>query len=141
MPAYIDELRKYGNIHFRNMDLWKYSTDTPVDEWAKTNKLFRSTFLYEHMSDYLRAVTLFKYGGLYMDLDIVVQKSLNELGENFLGDDWGDVVAGGVMHLNNFGVGQLVSERYLKYERLKSFRIFSHFLAFYCDFSFILNLT
>lgn len=114
MPPYIDELKKYKNIHFRNMDLWQYSIDTPVTDWVKTNKLFRSNFLYEHMSDYLRAVTLYKFGGLYMDLDIVVQKSLKDLGEDFIGDDWANVVAGGVMHLNNFGIGREVSERYLK---------------------------
>lgn len=96
------------------MDLWQYSIDTPVTDWVKTNKLFRSNFLYEHMSDYLRAVTLYKFGGLYMDLDIVVQKSLKDLGEDFIGDDWANVVAGGVMHLNNFGIGREVSERYLK---------------------------
>lgn len=114
LPPYIDELRKYKNIHFRNMNLWQYSIDTPVADWVKTNKLFRSNFLYEHMSDYLRAVTLYKFGGLYMDLDIVVKKNLKDLGEDFIGDDWGDVVAGGVMHLNNFGIGREISERYLK---------------------------
>lgn len=114
MPPFIDELRKYENIHLRNMDLWQYSSGTPVAEWARTNDLFKSKFLYEHMSDYLRAVTLYKFGGLYLDLDIVVQKSLKDLGEDFIGDDWGSVVAGGVMHLNNFGIGREVSGRYLE---------------------------
>lgn len=70
--------------------------------------------MHEHLSDVLRAVTLLKYGGFYLDLDVVVQKSFDNLEENFIGNDWSEVVAGGVMHLNNYGIGSYVIEKYLK---------------------------
>lgn len=37
------------------------------------------------MSDFLRYLVLYKYGGIYLDLDVVVQKNLDELPANFCG--------------------------------------------------------
>lgn len=46
------------------------------------------------MSDMLRYLTLWKYGGIYLDLDVVVTSSLENL-TNFAGaEDWDDVAAG-----------------------------------------------
>ncbi|XP_031639230.1 lactosylceramide 4-alpha-galactosyltransferase-like [Contarinia nasturtii] len=114
LPPYIDTLWKYENIHFRNMNLWQYSMDTPVEDWSKTNKLFQSNYLYEHMSDYLRALTLYKFGGFYLDLDVVVQKNFDDLGEDFVVDDWGTVLATSIIHLKNNGVGWEIARRYLE---------------------------
>lgn len=114
MPQYFDILLKYPNIQVRTLDLWKFAYGTPIFEWLDSNVLFESKFVYEHLSDILRAAVLLKYGGFYVDLDVVVQKSFDNLEENFIGDDWSEVVAGGVMHLNNHGIGSYVIQRYLK---------------------------
>lgn len=39
------------------------------------------------MSDFLRFLVLYKYGGIYLDTDVIVQKNLNELPANFLGKE------------------------------------------------------
>lgn len=114
LPQYFDIFLNYPNIHLRTLDLSRFSYRTPIFEWLETNQLFESEFMHEHLSDVLRAVTLLKYGGFYLDLDVVVQKSFDHLGENFIGNDWSEVVAGGVMHLNNYGIGSYVIRKYLK---------------------------
>ncbi|XP_031632002.1 lactosylceramide 4-alpha-galactosyltransferase-like [Contarinia nasturtii] len=114
LPPYIDMLWKYENIHFRNIDLWRYSKDTPGEAWINTNKLFQSNYLYEHMSDYLRVLTLYKFGGFYLDLDVVVQKNFDDLGEDFVVDDWSTVLATSIMHLNNDGIGWEIATEYLE---------------------------
>lgn len=96
------------------MDLWRYSQETPVEEWINTNKLFESDFLYEHMSDYLRAVTLYKFGGYYLDLDVVVQKSFDDLGEDFYVDDWDTVIATSIMHSRKSGIGHESLKEFLE---------------------------
>lgn len=69
--------------------------------------------MHEHMSDILRAVTLFKYGGFYLDMDVVVKKSLDSLEENIVGDDWFHEVNGAVLYLNNYGAGESFLRKYL----------------------------
>lgn len=39
------------------------------------------------MSDFLRLIVLYKFGGIYLDLDVVVQKNLDELPANFVGKE------------------------------------------------------
>lgn len=45
-----------------------------------------------------------------MDLDVVVQKSFDDLGEDFISDDWGDIINGAVMRLHNYGIGREILE-------------------------------
>lgn len=114
LPPYIDMLYKYDNIHFRNMDLWRYSMNSPIEEWSTSNQLFDSHFLYEHMSDILRILSLYRYGGIYLDLDVVVQMNFDDMGDDFIVDDWDAVIATSIINLNNYGIGQEVSRGYLK---------------------------
>lgn len=111
---FIEVLLKYPNIHLRNLNLWRYLFQTPVFEWIKTNALFESEYLFEHMADMLRIVTLFKYGGFYMDLDVIVMKNVDDVGENFVVNDWYDVANNAVLHLKNYGIGRELTQRTLK---------------------------
>lgn len=52
-----------------------------------------------HLSDLLRFVTLRKYGGTYLDLDLISLKSLKHLGTNFLGAQSNDIVNGAVLNV------------------------------------------
>lgn len=104
----------YPNIHMRNMNLWRYSIGTPINEWMKTNQLFESNYLFEHIADIFRMVTLHKFGGYCMDLDVVVQKNIDDLGENFIGNDWGSVVNTAFLHLNNHGIGKRILQQYFR---------------------------
>lgn len=79
-----------------------------------TDELFESSFVFEHMSDIVRALSLYRYGGYHMDLDVIVLKNMDELGENFVGDDWDDVINAAVMHLNNHGIGREAIELFFR---------------------------
>lgn len=115
LPQFYNKLQAYGNVHVRNMNLWRYSFETPLFDWLKGNQLFDSTYLFEHMSDIVRAMTLYKYGGYHFDLDVIVQKNIDGLGEDFIGDDWSTVVNGAVLHFNNYGIGREISQRFFGY--------------------------
>lgn len=85
IPPIINALQSYPNIHFRNLNLRNYSANTPIGNWFLTDKLFTSKYLTAHVSDFLRIVSLYKFGGTYLDLDVVVQKSFENLTANFAG--------------------------------------------------------
>lgn len=113
-PQFYDKLKMYPNIHMRNMNLWTYSIGTPIAEWLQTNQLFRSGYLFEHIADIFRMITLDRFGGYCMDLDVVVQKSIDNLGQNFIGNDWGSVINTAFLHLKNCGIGKEILQRYFR---------------------------
>lgn len=113
LPQYFDTLLNYPNIHLRTLNLWRFAQNTPISEWIKQDKLFESPYLLEQMSDILRAVTLFKYGGFYLDMDVVVKKSFDNLEENIIGDDWFHEVSNAVLYFNNYGAGANFLHKYL----------------------------
>lgn len=96
------------------MNLWRFSDQTPLSKWMKNNTIFESHYLIEHISDIFRVVTLYKYGGLYLDLDVIVMKNTDELGEDFIGDDWFEVANNAVLHANTFGIGHNIMDKSLR---------------------------
>ncbi|XP_055296562.1 lactosylceramide 4-alpha-galactosyltransferase-like isoform X2 [Sitodiplosis mosellana] len=80
-------LQSYKNIHIQNINLDTFVEGTLAEDFYRSGKLFASKTLIEHMSDFLRLLVLYKYGGIYLDTDVVVQKNLDELPANFLGKE------------------------------------------------------
>ncbi|CAH1710687.1 unnamed protein product [Chironomus riparius] len=96
----IDALSSYPNIHFNFLNLTKYAQNTPLENWIKNGELFRSNFVNSHTSDVLRYLSLWKYGGTYLDLDIVMQKPLNTQNpNNYAGAESAKFVAVGIINL------------------------------------------
>lgn len=99
----IRQLLSYKNIIIRRLYINDYVRHTPLEEWYASGILKTSYWPRSHMSDILRYLTLWKFGGIYMDLDVVVTTSLENL-KTFAGaEDWEDVAAGvigfGMEHL------------------------------------------
>lgn len=97
----IDALLSYPNVHFNYLNLTQYAEQTPLAEWMKTGELFRSVYVNSHTSDILRYLSLWKYTGTYLDLDIVILKSLNVLKPNYAGAESKNFVAAGIINLEN----------------------------------------
>lgn len=74
-------LKSYANIKLIKLDFEHVFKSTVFEEWFKSNNktLFSSPFFYEHASDLVRVVLLWKYGGYYSDLDTITIKSIQPL--------------------------------------------------------------
>jgi lactosylceramide 4-alpha-galactosyltransferase len=70
----ISQLLSYTNIHIRHLNFEKYFMGSPLEEWYKGGALKASRWPRSHASDALRFLTLWKYGGTYLDLDVVVTR-------------------------------------------------------------------
>lgn len=70
----IDVLNKYSNIYLRHINFVKYSRNTPLQDFVASNTIFTSNWPVSHTSDLLRFLTLWKFGGTYLDLDIVLMR-------------------------------------------------------------------
>lgn len=54
----LDALLEYPNINFRKIDLESYAKDTPIYDWIREGNLYKSKYVIEHTSDYLRFLRL-----------------------------------------------------------------------------------
>lgn len=74
-------LQAYSNIKHVILSFENVFKNTVFEDWFKTNnkRLFNSPFFYEHASDLLRIVLLWKYGGYYSDLDTITIKNIEPL--------------------------------------------------------------
>lgn len=114
IPLLIKALLSYPNVYFRNIDLMSYSRGTPAENLFSSHTIFTSQYLTHHLSDLLRLVTLFKFGGTYLDLDFIVQKSLEKLPPNFVAAESTTLLANAIMNFQHIGVGHSIVARYLE---------------------------
>lgn len=70
----IKRLDMYSNVYLRHINFIKYSLNTPLQDFVTSNTIFTSLWPVSHTSDLLRFLTLWKFGGTYMDLDVVLMK-------------------------------------------------------------------
>ena len=91
-------LSSYSNIHIRHIELGDYFLHTPLEQWYFCTKWNYGSYAISHLSDALRFLTLYKYGGYYFDLDFVMLKSVEKY-QNFLAPESRLFLAAGAIHL------------------------------------------
>ena len=93
----IRALRTYGNINLLQIQLADYFSDTPLENWYFCNSWRSGKYSTSHLSDALRFLTLYKYGGYYFDLDFVMLRSVSDH-RNFVGLESIKTLGSAAMH-------------------------------------------
>lgn len=101
----LNALQSYENVNLGHVNFPKYINNTPLEHLYSSGKIEMSYYAGSHASDILRYLTLWRYGGVYLDLDVVITKNLDELGENYAGSESKTNVAAGVIGLGSNGLG------------------------------------
>jgi hypothetical protein len=73
-----NRLQTYTNIrfvHFNELDIYSNTTLSRLSETKRTQ--FIHYFAISHMSDFIRTALLYKYGGIYFDLDVIPLKTFS----------------------------------------------------------------
>lgn len=70
----MDLIRAFPNVNIVREGVTKYLIDTPLESLIA--EFEQSEYSYQHMSDAIRVALLHKLGGIYLDLDVVVLRSL-----------------------------------------------------------------
>ena len=73
--AFVDILQTYDNVYIRRVRLAKYVIDTPIKNWFLAN--FREfsknrDWLHEDFHNYIRMLTLWKFGGVALNWNSIV---------------------------------------------------------------------
>lgn len=68
-------LLHYKNVKISRVFVDEYVENTPLEQWYDDGEILESSqWPRSHMSDILRYLTLWRFGGIYLDLDVVVVK-------------------------------------------------------------------
>lgn len=109
-PGYVKEVFRYPNVKIWKLDVPGFLEGTSLQDWDFKGHLERSKWPVEHSSDVLRYVSLLKYGGTYLDLDVIIRKSLDALGTNYLGKENSDLLSACVLSFASEGIGRRVAQ-------------------------------
>jgi lactosylceramide 4-alpha-galactosyltransferase len=113
-PTWLKVLSKYPNLSVILLNERNYFFGTLMEDWYNKNEWRKSKFETAHLSDYLRILSLYKGGGLYLDLDVLTLKPyMGALFHNFLvyGSSRMDHISNGVMH---FEIGHWMSKEIMQ---------------------------
>lgn len=70
-------LLSYKNVFFKYLNVKQFAKDTPTAAFIESGKLDKSSHAVAHTSDVFRLLILWKFGGTYLDLDVITLKSQN----------------------------------------------------------------
>lgn len=104
-PDFIKILSSYSNIYLRNINTSKIFDGTPGEDLEKKKNIYDSKFPAVHLSDALRLLMLYKFGGIYLDLDVIVLKSFDELAPTFVTNEKSGFFSNGALGFSNIGFG------------------------------------
>lgn len=110
-------LLTYPNIHFRNVNVTKFVDGTLAEDWFKKDRIFETKYFKNNLSNFLRLLVLYKFGGIYLDLDVVVQKRIDQLPSNFVTDEFlynKFIIQNSVIGLTHDGIGHWMADLCLK---------------------------
>jgi hypothetical protein len=71
---HVRQIFAYPNVRLWRLDMTRYFSRTPLEKWDFRVAMASSSWPREHSSDVLRLLTLWKYGGTYLDLDVMIRK-------------------------------------------------------------------
>ena len=95
----IQVFKHYRNIQVYSLSFEEYFNATPFEQWFRDGKWRQSPHAVAHLSDYLRILSLWKGGGIYMDTDFVILRSLGNLANFSCSEDPG-IASNGVIGLD-----------------------------------------
>lgn len=87
-------LKMLKNVFVYAINLSDYFVGTPLEYWYFCTTWNYGPYAISHLSDALRLLTLYKFGGYYFDLDIIMLKPVINLRNFIVAEDENSLAAG-----------------------------------------------
>lgn len=116
-------LREYRNIKFKYVNIKEFSKNTPLEWWISSGALSNSNYVVSHTSDVLRYLLLYRFSGLYLDMDVIAMSPYGQIKlGNFACAESDEYLNGAVLRLSGRS-GRKFAENFLMYVKLLFMRI------------------
>uniref|UniRef100_A0A2A4J4W5 Alpha 1,4-glycosyltransferase domain-containing protein n=1 Tax=Heliothis virescens TaxID=7102 RepID=A0A2A4J4W5_HELVI len=102
------KLLQYPNVRLARIHADSFSRESAVQQIVRRG-LRRSRYPVEHSADIMRMLTLHRWGGVYLDLDMLVAKSFDDLPQNWIVKETIKELSTGVMAFSRDGIGHNVT--------------------------------
>lgn len=80
---FIKSLLTYKNVEIQIHTVDEFIKGTFLQPFFDSGELYKTEFFTNNLSNVLRLLALWKTGGIYLDLDVIVTKPLDEMPSNF----------------------------------------------------------
>lgn len=111
--TFVEILRQHRNVKLRFVNIKDFTKHTPLERWIQSDELSNSKYVVSHTSDVLRYLLLYKYSGLYLDMDVIVTSPYKHINfENFACSEGDSYLNGAVLKLTS-NSGRKLAETFL----------------------------
>lgn len=109
-------LKNFKNVYFVRISLDKLTRSKETAVMKKVFSKIKSESLWpiHHMADALRVLLLHEYGGVYLDLDMMVVKPLSALGKNWVSKESNLAPGSAALRVSKDELGMQFSELAIK---------------------------
>lgn len=108
-------LETYGNIQLYRIHVKRFADGTPFQDFFISSALDNSLHPVYHSAEVLKYLTLHKWGGVFLDTNIIVSKPFDNLPLNWIARENEDELGTAAMALTKDNIGGLVSKAAVEY--------------------------
>lgn len=108
----VRKLSIYPNVLFRYLNLANFFTNTVFEDWFHT-KTYIQPFGVDHMHQLVRWILLHKFGGTYLDMNLLSVRSVESDPDNMVGFDDDELIVTSVVKLSNDGIGGVFLKKFI----------------------------
>lgn len=110
--AEFEAIRSYPNVFIYHLNMLELALGSPLEEFFRSKRLQRSEYRLEHTSDALRLLLLWKFGGTYLDMDMIVRKKLDSVQSNYACAKDDELINGAILNLDR-NEGRLIASYFM----------------------------
>lgn len=117
-------LKTYSNIHLYRIHVKTFADGTPFQEFFRSNSLENSMHPVYHSAEILKYLTLNKWGGVYLDTNMMVSKPFDNLPLNWIARENEDELGTAAMSLTKDNIGEHISKAAVEYVYFYTFSLY-----------------
>lgn len=108
----VEAFWSYPNVFVNYINVNQLSIGSPMEEFIRSEKLSSSSYKVEHTADVLRFLVLWRFGGTYIDLDVIVRQRLDSF-SNYACPESNVYINNAILNFDT-GTGRNISEIFIK---------------------------
>lgn len=116
--TFLSKLKAYQNIVITRIDLTEYFIGTPLESLLARESLKDTEFPEHLISDLVKLATLYNQGGVGLSWNVVVERSLRTLSNDFFVKESENKVSSTILRLSKNEVGKEVISNIVRFENI-----------------------